>query len=101
MQTGFLGIPWLWWGILCVVLALIYLVFWPRPARNAPPRPAVRQGVLRWFHALVWALLAAACFVQAAGFGSASTVAAGLALVALVLYIAFIGALLIERRAVR
>jgi hypothetical protein len=95
--TTLLGIPWFVWGIACLVIAAIYLVIWPRSRGKAvQPRPLWRRVVLRWFHALVWVLLAASCFVlelQVPG-----TVAAGsaLALLAGLMYLIFLGAMVAD-----
>jgi hypothetical protein len=57
--------------------------------------------VLRWFHSLVWALLAAACFVQASQVAVAATIGSTLALLALLAYIIFLGTMFIDRMASR
>src|SRR5262245_19193481 len=98
--TAFLGLPWYIWGLLCLGVAAVYLVIWPRPPRkgNVPARPRWRQIVLRWFHSLVWLLLASACFVQAIHFAGSATIGPALALLAALTYVAFIGALVAELR---
>jgi len=96
--TTFLGLPWLAWGALCLLVAAIYLVIRPRqPAKDAAPRPIWRQVVLRWFHSLVWVLLAAACFVQALQLSRAPGIGSALALGALLAYLVFLAALVSDR----
>jgi hypothetical protein len=96
--TTFLGLPWVAWGALCLLVATVYLMIRPRrPAANAAPRPLWRQIVLRWFHSLVWGLLAAACFVQALQLANASSIGSGLALGALLAYLVYLAALFSDR----
>jgi hypothetical protein len=92
LTAGLLGVPWLIWGGVCLVLAAVYAVVWPRPRRAAP---GWRRLVLRWAHALVWLALAGSCLLRAA---SGPTVAAdALAQAAALLYAAFLGAVVIDR----
>ena len=95
--TTFLGLPWFVWGALCLLVAAIYLVVWPRPRGATSARPLWRRVVLRWFHALVWALLAASCFVQAVQAPRAASIGSVLALTALLVYIVFMVTLTAER----
>ncbi|MCC7358498.1 MAG: hypothetical protein IT317_03425 [Anaerolineales bacterium] len=85
-----LGVP-LWAiGAACWALAVVWALVWPRRAGARGGRLAI----LRWAHALVWALLGAAAFVGAAG-GPAQLVA----LAALAVYLVFVAALLTTPRA--
>jgi hypothetical protein len=64
------GIPLVYWGLFCLVIAAIYFVVWPRPNPARPtPRSGTRQFILRYFHSLVWLLLAAAAFAAAFAIG--------------------------------
>jgi hypothetical protein len=57
MGTQFLGVSWFVWGLLCSAVAVIFAVIWPRGKR--PGKVSVLPSlILRWFHALVWVLLA-------------------------------------------
>ena len=98
--TTLFGVPWYVCGLLCLAVAAVYLVAWPRPSRRsgAPARPPWRPFVLRWFHSLVWALLALACFVQAAQLAGGGAVGGALAVLAGVLYLVFLGALVADLR---
>lgn len=99
MSDAILGIPLTTWGIVCLGVAVVYFFFWPKPkAADQPPRSPRTHFVLRWFHSIVWLLLSTACFLWAAG---SSTLANGLALLALALYVIFVVTLLAERRASR
>ena len=79
MASVFLAVPVAVWGSVCLVLAVVDTVLWPRPGRHSPPRPSWRSVVLRWGHALVWALLAGAGFLWAAGLPGSPGVAKVLA----------------------
>jgi Flp pilus assembly protein TadB len=82
-------------GLGCLALAVLWYFVWPKDKtpeqfKQLPhyrPRPAGIQAVLRWFHTLVWMLLAAACFFTDAG---QSTLAAASALLAGVFYVVFV-----------
>ena len=93
MSDAFLGLPWAIWGFLALLVAGVYAVVWPRPRTgdSAQPRPTWRHLVLRWFHALVWALLALSCFIRASLLPGGSGVANVVALLALPTYAAFFG----------
>lgn len=93
MGTTFFGISWYLWGGLCLVIALIYTALWPRP-RKGTQRPFWRHVVLRWFHALVWLLLALACFARPLLPTGALWLSNMLAVLALLAYVTFIGVLI-------
>jgi hypothetical protein len=100
IATTLFGLPWYVWGLACLAVAAVYLVVWPRSSRKsgAVARPPWRQFVLRWFHSLVWALLASACFVQAGQIAGAEAVGGALAVLAGLLYLVYIGALVADVR---
>lgn len=60
----FLGLPWAFWGTLCILVATLYAAVWPRP-RPGTTRVGWHHLVLRWGHTVVWVLLALACFTRA------------------------------------
>jgi drug/metabolite transporter (DMT)-like permease len=92
-----LGFPPQTWGLLCLAVAAFYLVKAPRPRIDDPGAPRARWAavVLRWFHGVVWLLLAAACFLWAAAVPAAAT---GAALSALVLYLVYFFTLMTARK---
>ena len=98
MSSTFLALPLGTWGIICLALALIYTVLWPRPGRSSSPRQPWRAMILRWGHALVWVLLGVACFLWAAMLPGGPGLARGVAGPALLVYLLFVIALLRERR---
>lgn len=60
----FIGVP-LWvWGCACLLLSIVWIFLWPQNAVSASS--GVRFFIIRWFHALVWLVLAVAAFI--AGF---------------------------------
>jgi hypothetical protein len=89
------GIPLAFWGIGCLAVAVTYYRIWPQAS---PKRTALRspwqQFVLRYFHALVWVLLALGCFL--AGYGFAA-IGLWLAAAALPVYIVFLVMLVQDR----
>jgi Flp pilus assembly protein TadB len=103
MDGTFLGIPYFTMGLLCLGLAALWYVVWPKDRtpellKKLPdyqPRPAWMEAVLRWFHALVWVLLAAMWWFLDAGQQSLATVSA---LAAGIMYLAFVATLTKDRQ---
>ncbi|MFN8500454.1 hypothetical protein [Kouleothrix sp.] len=62
MEAKFLGLPIAVWGGLCLVVAAVFVVVWPKD--RVADAGALRLFVVRWFHALVWVFLAASCFLR-------------------------------------
>ncbi len=89
MSATFLGIPLFGWGGLCLIVATIYTVVWPR-SRAAASGSRLRYLIVRWFHALVWLLLALAFFIRGSGAPGSYGAANVTALLALVVYFVFI-----------
>jgi hypothetical protein len=96
LTSTFLGFPLQAWGILSLAAAVAYFIKWPkpRPDRVGPPRSTLAHIILRWFHSLVWLLLALACFLWASG---PSAAANALAVAALIVYVIFLATLLADR----
>ena len=99
MDGTLFGIPLFTLGLVCLGLAVLWYYVWPKdrtpePLKQLPeykPRSAWLQSVLRWFHALVWVMLAATCwFLDAAQ----TTLATASALVAGIMYVTFVVALI-------
>ena len=91
--------PWVWAGG-CALLALLYFLAWPKRKAEGMPR-GVRYFMVRWFHGSVWVLLGVSLSLHAARDESsaARTAAKALAVVALVVYAAFVVAAYGPRRA--
>lgn len=94
MGPTFIGVPLLVWGIVCLGVATLYYFVWPEPEADRPPRPAWMRLVLRWFHSLVWLLLAAACFLQ---YGSTAAIGQVVGFVGLLVYVVFIVTAAVDR----
>ena len=87
LGSTLLGIPLVFWGIGCLAVAVAYYRIWPQPSPKRTQRRTQWQHiVLRYFHALVWVLLAAGCFLAGAGYNIGLWVAA----LALPVYIYFL-----------
>src|SRR5262245_51483891 len=56
MTETFLGVPFFFWGIVCLVVAGVFAVAWPR--NNVVLANRTRYLILRWGHSLVWVFLA-------------------------------------------
>ena len=94
MRPGFLGLPWLLWAGLALVVAVIFTLVWPSD------RVAVAGGwrffLLRWAHALVWVLLAVSFAFRGFGIKGAAD---GAGLLALLTYLAFMAAFVTGQKA--
>ncbi len=89
LENRFLGIPLLFWGAGCLLVALAFVFVAPK--EHLADASALRGFVLRWFHSLVWVLLAASCFIRAAG--GASGLANQVAFGGLIAYLIFMASL--------
>lgn len=87
--------PW-FWALGCVAIAAFYVWRWPRHKAGGATS-GFRYLVLRWFHALVWALLALSVGLHIFDSEAARGIARGLAVLALVLYGTFVIVLLLPR----
>ena len=97
VSDGLLGVNWAVWGGVCLLVAAIYTLVWPRPRQAACP--AWRRAVLRWAHALVWLALGVSCFLRAADSSAVADAANALALLAALLYVVFMASLAVDRTA--
>ena len=89
--------PWVALAGASVVIAAIYAVEWPRP-RGGLRRSPWRHVLLRWGHSAVWVLLAVS-FLARTGGAPATSAANALAILALVLYAAFLIVAFLDRGA--
>jgi hypothetical protein len=103
MEDTLFGIPLSTLGLICMCLALLWYFVWPKdntpkPLKQVPgyrPRPVWMHDVLRWFHMIVWMLLAATCFFTDA---DQSTLASVSALLAGVFYVIFVVTLIKDKQ---
>lgn len=94
MQETILGIPVEMVAAICIAVAVLYTIYWPKPGPGVQRAPW-RAFVLRWFHALTWVALAlAAPSVKYIGLGVAQV----LGVLGLLIYLTFMAALLTDRR---
>ncbi len=92
MNNSLLGIPFAWLAVPCLGVAILYYFLWPKP-KTGQTRPTWVHLVLRWFHSLVWLLLAAACVL----WGSGSAWGKPVALLAGLVYLVFMGVMVGEK----
>jgi hypothetical protein len=89
------GIPLVFWGLGCLAVAVTYYRLWPQPSpKRTLARTQWQHVVLRYFHALVWVLLAAGCFLAGTGY---TNIGLWLAAAALPVYIIFLVMLIKDR----
>lgn len=89
MDGKLFGVPLIVWGVLCCVLTVVWIIVWP--SDKATTTTGLRFVILRWFHALVWFLLAIAAFLAAFNVLGGTTTARIMALLSLLTYLIFIG----------
>ena len=87
-MKNILGIPFSTWGYVCLVFSIIYLFVYPKPSKKYSVR--LPRFVLRWFHPMVWILLAVSSFIRRVDFLEQYQVPLFLAVIGLVIYIVFI-----------
>lgn len=92
MNNTLWGIPFWVLAIPCLGIATLYYFLWPKPKENQL-RPLWVHFVLRWFHSLVWVLLAGACLLWGAGSGLGNPIS----LLAGLVYLVFIGTMIFEK----
>jgi len=64
-NVGFLNISWWVWGGLALIVGLVYVFFVPK-AELVHATQGINFIIVRWFHSLVWLLLAISFFMRAA-----------------------------------
>jgi len=70
MDNTLLGVPLVFWAVICFSIAIAYYFFWPQPSpKRLTPRTRAQHIILRYFHALVWVLLGTGCLLGWAGYG--------------------------------
>ena len=89
-----LGVPLAIWGGVCLAVAAVWLFVWPSKTTATGPR----RFILRWFHTLVWLLLAAAAFLAGLNLLGGVQSAQLAAWLALLTYFVFMAALATAKR---
>jgi hypothetical protein len=85
---GFLNIPWWIWGSLALVIASIYAFYVPK-AESVYATRGFQFVVVRWFHSLVWIILALSFFMRAVEQKVVSDWANPVAMIGGILYVIF------------
>ncbi|MEZ4670100.1 MAG: hypothetical protein R3E39_19520 [Anaerolineae bacterium] len=88
MNGSFLNIPFAVWGMGALVIAGIFVMFVPR-ADVVNKLHGTRFVIVRWFHSLVWLLLALSFFVRGMENESISGLANPLAALAGITYLIY------------
>lgn len=96
MTTSLLGLPLAVWGGICLAISAIWIFVWPSH-RAATPR--WRFIVLRWFHMVVWLLLALAAFSAGSSLPGGADIARLVALLSLFTYLIFMSTLFTSKPA--
>ncbi len=95
IKTFFGKVPLLVWVILCLAVAVFYVIIWPQND-NPGDEMSLRYIILRWFHPLAWVLLALSLLVRSTKITQSQKIANFIAFLALPTYAAFFIALLIH-----
>ena len=72
METGWFNISWFWYALVCLFIAIMYLIFPIPPYKEFDWAriSELKHFVLRYFHSVVWMLLMIACiYMQFTGSG--------------------------------
>lgn len=88
-------IPYTVWGIAAVVMAVIWVLVWPRK-KNVKPG-SLPYFILRWFHALTWLLLAAAAWIAGYDILGGQTTAQLVVFLGLITYLIFIATVIVTK----
>lgn len=86
------------WAVACLAVMTLYLIYTPGldVAKASAQLPRWQFFVVRWFHSLVWLLLAVSFFIRSAG-ANAKVPANVVALLALAVYFVFLITFLFAR----
>jgi hypothetical protein len=95
MKAKLFGVPFVVWGLLCTILTIIWVFFYP--SDTAVATDSVSFFILRWFHAVTWLLLALAAFIAAFNWVGGVATARRVAFLSLVTYLIFMGVFLTSR----
>ncbi|MBX3066190.1 MAG: hypothetical protein KF726_24640 [Anaerolineae bacterium] len=89
MNSEFLGQSWAFWGLIALIIAAIFAVFVPARQRIAGVT-GIQFIIVRWFHSLVWLLLAISFFLRSVQSEFAASIADPLAGAAGIVYLIYI-----------
>lgn len=87
MEEKLFGIPLVVLGGICLALTVVWVFVWP--GDKATSLTGLRFFILRWFHALVWLLLAIAAFMAAFHAPGGAPAIRVVALLSLIVYLVF------------
>ncbi|MBX7172661.1 MAG: hypothetical protein K1X72_16955 [Pyrinomonadaceae bacterium] len=90
---GFLNISWWIWGCAALVVALVYAFYIPK-SELVYATKGLQFFIVRWFHSLVWILLAISFLARTFEDQRLSPIANLIAILSGVLYVIFLVALI-------
>jgi hypothetical protein len=96
MERGWLNLPYAVWAAICVAVAVVYAIVWPRE-RVALDAAPLRLFLVRWGHSLAWGLLAAMCLLKISDQPGTSGWGNLVGLLAVPVYLAFLTATFVIR----
>jgi hypothetical protein len=95
MERGWLNLPYVVWAFICLAVAVLWAVVWPR--ERVADVIGLRLFLVRWGHSITWGLLAAMCLLKAGGQPAVSGWGNLVGLLAVPAYLAFLAATFILR----
>lgn len=99
-SNSFLGLHFGVWAAASLIIAVVYYFVWPRPVNNINSRPMGRHIILRYFHSLVWVLMAGSFVLRLAFSDQAGeTLGDVTAMLAFAIYMVFLVTATLDKRA--
>ncbi len=80
------GLPYFVWFLVCLTIAVVYIIFYPKQANSANVSK-VERLILKYAHSTVWLLLALACILANYKIDEAASV---VPFISLIVYIVFV-----------
>jgi hypothetical protein len=88
---------WTWLFVGSMAIALLYLMFAPKPRVVKTPVDKFMNFVLRWCHSLSWFFIALFCLIQMASISYLNELSFVFVIIGGMLYFLFLGAFIFNR----